>query len=41
MMHVLKFNDIGESKTFENVSVTVCNLGVRVIKSPQVPLMSL
>ena len=25
---------IGESKTFENVSATVCNLGVRVIKLP-------
>ena len=30
---------IGESNTFDNVSGTVCNLGVGVIKLPQVPLM--
>ena len=32
---------IGESNTFDNVSVTVWNLGVGVIKLPQVPLMFL
>ncbi len=32
---------IGESKTFEHFSATVCNLGVGVIKLPQVPLMFL
>ena len=32
---------IGESNTFDNVSGTVCNLGVGVIKLPQVPLMFL
>ena len=31
---------IGESNThFDNVSGTVCNLGVGVIQLPQVPLM--
>ena len=29
---------IGESNTFDNVSGTFCNLGVGVIKLPQVPL---
>ena len=32
---------IGESNTFDNVSGTVFNLGVGVIKLPQVPLMFL
>ena len=30
---------IGESNIFDNVSGTVCNLGVGVIKLPQVPQM--
>ena len=30
---------IGESNTFDDVSGTVCNLGIGVIKLPQVPLM--
>ena len=32
---------IGESNTFDNVSGTVCNLWVGLIKLPQVPLMFL
>ena len=32
---------IGESNTFDNVSGTVCNLGVGVIQLQQVPLMFL